>query len=93
MTEDDIIWSLERCCCGVPDACSDCNYDNYPPRICVQHLTADALELIKKYIKNTSCKNCKNLNKYEDERELGYNSPCTSCKRLAQDFYEEEINK
>lgn len=49
MTEDDIIWSLERCCCGVPDACSDCNYDNYPPRICVQRLTFDALELIKKY--------------------------------------------
>ena len=57
MTEDDIIWSLERCCCGVPDACSDCNYDNYPPRICVQRLTADALELIKKYKKgiNNSC--------------------------------------
>jgi len=49
MIEDDIIWSLECCCCGVPDACSDCNYDNYPSRICVQHLTADALELIKKY--------------------------------------------
>ena len=49
MTEDDIIWSLERCCCGEPDACSDCNYDNYPPRICVQHLTFDALKLIKKY--------------------------------------------
>lgn len=90
MTEDDIIWSLERCCCGVPDACSDCNYDNYPPRICVQHLTADALELIKKYTTNIGCKNCKNLNKYENERELGYNSPCTSCIRLAQDYYEEE---
>ncbi len=38
----------------------------------------------------SECYGCKNLNKYEDERELGYNSPCTSCKRLAQDFYEEE---
>ena len=92
MTEDDIIWSLERCCCGVPDACSDCNYDNYPPRICVQRLTADALELIKN-ITNISCKNCKNLNKYENEIELGYNSPCTTCKRRMQDNYEEEINK
>ena len=49
MTEDDIIWSLECCCCGGSDACRDCNYDNYPPRICVQHLTFDALKLIKKY--------------------------------------------
>lgn len=49
MTEDNIIWSPERCCCGVPDACNDCNYNNYPPRICVQYLTADALKLIKKY--------------------------------------------
>ena len=51
MTEDNIIWSLERCCCRVPGACNDCNYNNYLPRICVQYLTADALELIKKYKK------------------------------------------
>ena len=41
------MWSLARCSCGVPDACSDCHYDNYPPRICVQHLTSDALALLK----------------------------------------------
>lgn len=49
MTEDNIIWSLEQCYCRVTDACSDCNYDNYLPRICVQYLTVDTLELIKKY--------------------------------------------
>lgn len=45
--KEKVMWSLARCSCGVPDACSDCNYDNYPPRICVQHLTGDALALLK----------------------------------------------
>jgi hypothetical protein len=36
------------------------------------------------------CYGCKNLDKYENEIELGYNSPCTSCKRRAQDNFEEE---
>ena len=45
---DDVIWSLGRCSCGVPDACRDCKYDKLPARICVQHLTKDALELLKK---------------------------------------------
>jgi len=44
---EKVMWSLARCSCGVPDACSDCYYDNYPPRICVQHLTSDALALLK----------------------------------------------
>ena len=44
---ENVMWSLARCSCGVPDACSDCNYNNYPPRICVQHLTGDALALLK----------------------------------------------
>lgn len=29
MTEDNIIWSLERCCCGVPDACSEAYIEKY----------------------------------------------------------------
>jgi hypothetical protein len=37
-----------------------------------------------------TCYNCKNLGKYENEIELGYNSPCTSCKRRVQDNFEEE---
>ena len=44
---EKVMWSLARCSCGVPDACSDCYYDNWPPRICVQHLTNDALALLK----------------------------------------------
>lgn len=44
---EKVMWSLARCSCGVPDACSDCCYDNWPPRICVQHLTNDALTLLK----------------------------------------------
>ena len=49
MAEDNIIQSLKRCCYGDSNACNDCNYDNYPPRICIQHLISDALKLIKKY--------------------------------------------
>ena len=44
---EKVMWSLARCSCGVPDACSDCCYDNWPSRICVQHLTNDALALLK----------------------------------------------
>ena len=44
---EKVMWSLARCSCGVPDACSDCYYDNLPPKICVQHLTNDALVLLK----------------------------------------------
>ena len=44
---EKIVWSLERCASSVPDACSDCKYDNFPPRICVAHLAKDALALIK----------------------------------------------
>ena len=32
----------------------------------------------------------KNIDKYENEKELGYNSPCTNCKRIAPDNYEKE---
>lgn len=41
------MYSLERCSSSVPDACRDCEYDKWPARICVQHLTKDALELLK----------------------------------------------
>ena len=38
----------------------------------------------------SECYGCKNKGQYENERELGYNSPCTICKRLAPDNYEKE---
>lgn len=44
---EKVVWSLERCASSVPDACKDCKYDNFPPRICVAHLAKDALELLK----------------------------------------------
>lgn len=43
---DKVIEGLRHCSCCVPDACSDCTYDTFPPRLCVQHLTGDALELL-----------------------------------------------
>ena len=45
---EKVMEGLRRCSCNVPDACSDCPYDSLPPRICVAHLTKDALELLKK---------------------------------------------
>lgn len=44
---EKVMYSLERCSSGVPDACRDCKYDKWPARICVQHLTKDALALIE----------------------------------------------
>lgn len=44
---EKVMYSLERCSSSVPDACRDCEYDKWPARICVQHLTKDALELLK----------------------------------------------
>ena len=45
---EKVIEGLRRCSCNVPDACSDCPYDPFPSRICVIHLTKDALELLTK---------------------------------------------
>ena len=47
INREKVVEGLRICSCGVPDACSDCPYDNYPPRICVQHLTKDAFNLLK----------------------------------------------
>lgn len=44
---EKVMYSLERCSSSVPDACRDCEYDKWPARICVQHLTKDAMELLK----------------------------------------------
>jgi hypothetical protein len=43
-----IIWSLERCACNVPDACSDCCYKElHNDRMdCVTKLTGDTLSLL-----------------------------------------------
>lgn len=37
---------------------------------------------------NVTCEGCKHKGNWENEIELGYNSPCTSCKRRANDNYE-----
>lgn len=34
-----------------------------------------------------TCDGCKQLGKWENELEYGYNSPCTSCRRRASDRY------
>ena len=43
-----IIWSLSRCACNVPDACSDCFYKKWHNERmeCVTKLTGDALSLL-----------------------------------------------
>lgn len=35
-----------------------------------------------------TCEGCKHLNKWENEVEYGYPSPCTCCKRRMEDNYE-----
>ena len=35
-----------------------------------------------------TCEGCKHLDKWENEVEYGYSSPCTSCKRRVEDYYE-----
>lgn len=47
---EKVLWSLSRCACNVPDACSDCNYKTLHNEhmACITQLTADALTLIKK---------------------------------------------
>ena len=39
-----------------------------------------------------SCEGCKHLGKWENEVEYGYPSPCTRCKRMAEDHYERCCN-
>jgi hypothetical protein len=35
-----------------------------------------------------TCEGCKHLDKWENEVEYGYPSPCTNCKRRVGDHYE-----
>ena len=44
-----VIYDLERCACGVPDACSDCSkYGSGIVVKCMENLMMDALELLKR---------------------------------------------
>ena len=53
MTRDEVIWSLERCTCGVPDACRDCKvYDMREAAdgdciVCMEELMREALAMLK----------------------------------------------
>lgn len=46
---EKVIWSLSRCACTVPDACSDCSYKSlHNERMdCITQLSADAFALLK----------------------------------------------
>ena len=35
-----------------------------------------------------TCEGCKHLDKWENEVEYGYPSPCTRCKRRVEDHYD-----
>ena len=37
----------------------------------------------------SNCLGCKHAGMWEDEVEYGYSSPCTRCKRMANDNYEQ----
>ena len=39
------------------------------------------------------CDGCVHKGAWEDEVELGYDSPCTVCKRRASDRYESEVSE
>lgn len=44
----NVIYSIERCICHVPDACRDCAYDaGHPYNECVELLLTDALSMLK----------------------------------------------
>ena len=62
MTErEKVIYSIERCICHVPDACSDCAYDaEHPYPECEYTLLQDALELLKDpdRVKVVRCAEC-----------------------------------
>lgn len=49
-----------------------------------------ALALVKAVpsVQPETCEGCKHLGKWEKEVEYGFPSPCTDCKRRAEDNYE-----
>ncbi len=53
-------------------------------------LEADAVEAlaILPSAQQNSCEGCKHLGKWKAEVEYGYPSPCTNCRRTAEDCYE-----
>lgn len=53
------------------------------------HPTNIAKELAKlPSVQPETCEGCKHLDKWENEVEYGYPSPCTRCKRRVEDHYE-----
>jgi hypothetical protein len=39
-------------------------------------------------VQSETCEGCKHFDKWENEVEYGYPSPCTCCKRRMKDHYE-----
>ena len=74
---------------GCDEWCTDCKeYDqqkHYCPRFC--RVIRKTVEELKSEQPET-CEGCKHLGKWENEVEYGYSSPCTCCKRRAEDHYE-----
>jgi len=53
-------------------------------------LKIDEAEKIKEFVlseQKEPCKGCQHNEKYENELEYGYPSPCTQCKRRCSDNY------
>lgn len=75
---EKVIYSIERCVCHVPDACRDCNYDNYEYNKCVEKLLWDALELLKEQETVVRCKDCKHST-------LTFNGDCKYCDLCTDD--------
>ena len=51
-------------------------------------LDGNRFEFIKAPAQQETCEGCRQLGKWENEVEYGYPSPCTRCKRRAEDYYE-----
>ena len=74
---------------GCDEWCTGCKeYDQQKhscPRFC--RVIRKTVEELKSEQPET-CEGCKHLGKWENEVEYGYSSPCTCCKRRAEDHYE-----
>jgi len=47
-----------------------------------------AIAALEQTLPLKTCEGCKHLGKWENEVEYGYPSPCTRCRRRAEDYYE-----
>lgn len=69
----------------IEDMVSDATSNGISPRLDPDYVISgiEALPSVQ-----LTCEGCKHQGRYDNERECGYNSPCTVCKRIASDNFE-----